>query len=63
MMSQADIAVALKAYHKALLALSLVDRDDPLARLLAEKVVRITQNGVRDPVLISAAAIKELGIR
>ena len=39
-----------------------VDRGDPLAELLAKKIIEIAQTGVREPSDISTLAIKEIGI-
>jgi hypothetical protein len=50
------------AYKAALRSLSLVDRNDPLTKMIADKIIEIGQGGVRDPAVISAQAIKELGV-
>ncbi|WP_164940667.1 hypothetical protein [Bradyrhizobium zhanjiangense] len=51
------------AFHDALRSLSLIDRrDDPLADLVARKVIEIGAIGVRDPAEISKMAIKQLGL-
>jgi hypothetical protein len=42
-------------------SIGLVDRDDPIAEMVAKKIIEIGQTGVRDPAAISARAIKELG--
>jgi len=42
--------------------LSLVDRNDPLTKMIADKIIEIGQGGVRDPAVISAQAIKALGV-
>jgi hypothetical protein len=47
------------AYKAALRSLSLVDRNDPLTKMIADKII---EGGVRDPAVISAQAIKELGV-
>ena len=41
----------------------IVDRGDPLAELLAKKIIEIAQTGVREPSDISTLAIKEIGIQ
>jgi hypothetical protein len=48
------------AYEKTLHAIGLVDRNDPLAEMIAKKIIEIAQTGVRDPAKLSALAIKEL---
>jgi hypothetical protein len=50
------------AYEQALRTIGIVDRDDPLAELLARKIIEIAQTGVREPSDISTLAIKEIGI-
>jgi hypothetical protein len=42
--------------------LRLVDRSDPLTELVARKIIEVAQTGLKDPVKISAQALKELGI-
>ena len=50
------------AYEHTLSALSVQDRNDPLAELIAKKIIEIGQTGLKDPVQISARAIEELGL-
>jgi len=57
-----EITRLTTAYEQALRAIGIVDRDDPLAELLAKKIVQVAQTGVREPADISAQAIKEIGI-
>jgi hypothetical protein len=45
------------AYAKALRALSLVDRHDPITDLVAKKVVEIGLSGVTDPQEIADTVI------
>jgi hypothetical protein len=62
-MGPEEIKRLATAYEKALQALGLVDRNDPIAELVAKKIIEIGQTGVRDPAEISALAVKELGVR
>jgi hypothetical protein len=48
------------AYEQALRSLHLVDRDDPVAEIVARKVIEIAATGVRDPAEISEIAVKQL---
>lgn len=50
------------AYEQTLRALSLVDRNDSLAELIAKKIIEVGQTGLKEPAQISAKAIEELGI-
>jgi hypothetical protein len=51
------------AYEKTLHTIGLVDRNDPLAEMIAKKIIEIAKTGVRDPAKLSALAIKELGVK
>jgi len=48
------------AYEQALQGIGLVDREDPLAEMVAKKVIEIAQTGVRDPKDIAALAVMNL---
>jgi hypothetical protein len=52
-----------EAYERALRVLSVKDRDDPLTEMIAKKIIKVAQTGIKDPAQISALAIKELEIR
>ena len=52
-----------EAYMGALLALHLLDRDDPLAEIVvAKKIIEVSQTGINDPVQICQLAIQALGL-
>jgi len=57
-----EIECLAAAYEQTLRDLALKDRDDPITRLIAEKIIEIGQTGVRDPDQISKLAIKQLGL-
>ncbi|QHO71332.1 hypothetical protein ACH79_00455 [Bradyrhizobium sp. CCBAU 051011] len=57
-----EISRLTTAYEQALRAIGIVDRGDPLAELLAKKIVEVAQTGIREPADISAQAVKEIGI-
>jgi hypothetical protein len=61
-MGPEEISRLTTAYEQALSTIGIVDRDDPLAELLARKIIEIAQTGVREPSDISTLAIKEIGI-
>jgi pyrimidine operon attenuation protein/uracil phosphoribosyltransferase len=61
-MGPEDIRRLTTAYEQALRTLGIVDRGDPLAELVARKIIEIAQTGIREPADISAQAIKEIGI-
>jgi hypothetical protein len=57
-----EIARLTTAYEETLRTIGLVDRNDPITEMIARKIIEIGQRGVRDPVLLSELAIKEMGI-
>jgi hypothetical protein len=61
-MGPEEISRLTNAYEQALRSIGIVDRGDPLAELLARKIIEVAQTGVREPADISAQAIKEIGI-
>jgi hypothetical protein len=56
-----DIERLNKAYAFTLRSLSLVDRDDPLAEIVARKVIEVGAS-VHDPAEIAKTAVKRLGL-
>ena len=48
------------AYEMTLRALSLVDRNDPLTAMIADKIIEIGATGLKDPVEISKRTVKFL---
>jgi hypothetical protein len=57
-----DIEHLVAAYEQTLRALSVKERDDPLAHVIAQKVIDIRQSGIRDPAQITELALKQLGL-
>lgn len=43
-------------------SLCLVDRNDPIAEIVAKKIIEIGATGVRDPAEISRLAVEQLGV-
>ncbi|WP_454620469.1 hypothetical protein [Bradyrhizobium cenepequi] len=62
-MEPKEVSRATEAYEQALRILCVKDRDDPLTDMIAKKIIKIAQTGIKDPTEISALAIKELEIR
>jgi hypothetical protein len=56
-----DIKRLVTAYEHTLWALRLKDRDDPITRLVAEKIIAVGRLGIEDPTEISKLALKGLG--
>ncbi len=50
----------IAAYELTLRALDVVDRNDPLATMIAKKVLEIGETGLKDPAEISKRAVKLL---
>jgi hypothetical protein len=61
-MGPEEISRLSEAYEQALKAISLRDRSDPLTEMIAKRIIEIGQTGLKDPALISARAIEELGL-
>lgn len=58
-----EIKMLTRAFDHALRLLSLVDRrDDPLAEMVARKIIEVGTIDVRDPAEISRIAVKQLGL-
>ena len=55
-----EISRLVLAYEETLRALELSDRSDPITNLVARKIIELGQTGVRDPLQISALAIRAL---
>jgi len=62
-MSPKEASLVIKAYEQALHTLCVKDRDDPLTEMIAKKIIKIAQTGIRDAAQISALAIQELEMR
>jgi hypothetical protein len=58
-----DIARLSSAYEDVLRQLHLTDRTDPVTETVARAVIDVAQRGLKDPKLICAAVIEQLGIR
>ncbi|RZN16133.1 hypothetical protein [Bradyrhizobium sp. Leo121] len=58
-----EVSRVTAAYEQALRILCVKDRDDPLTEMIAQKIIKIAQSGIKDPAQISALAIKELEMR
>ena len=57
-----DVEPLYRAYRDALRSLHLVDRNDPVAEIVAKTVIGIGATGVREPSEISKIAVKRLAI-
>jgi hypothetical protein len=49
------------AFDRALRALHLVDRNDPVCEIVAREIIEIGQSGLLDSEAIAETAVKELG--
>jgi hypothetical protein len=61
-MGPEEVSRMTTAFEKALRTVGIKDRNDPMAEMIAKKIIEIAQTGVRDPAQISALAIKEPGL-
>jgi hypothetical protein len=53
-----EIAVMATAFDRALADLKLVDRNDPIVRMLAKLVIELVRNGERDPEKIRREVVR-----
>jgi hypothetical protein len=56
----AETGHLIAAYELTLRALNLVDRNDPLTAMIADKVIEIGATGLKDPIEISKRTVKFL---
>jgi hypothetical protein len=54
-----DIKVLTEAYEAALRRLGLVDRSDPVTQLVAKRIIKVGQTGLRDPLQICERVVEE----
>jgi hypothetical protein len=57
-----EIKVLTDAYERTLQKLGLVDRNDPVAEIIAKKIIELGQRGVRHAEQLIEMAMKELGV-
>jgi len=57
-----QIEIMTRAYEETLLALELPPGDNPVTRLVAQKIIQLVQAGELDTLRLSSRAIAELGI-
>ena len=50
-----------RAFELAFRSLGLVDRNDPMTELVAEKVIEVHELGVNDPAEIADIAVRRIG--
>ena len=55
-----ETKLLVSAFEGTLDALHLADREDPLALSVAEKVMKIAQQGERDPARVQARVLAEI---
>jgi hypothetical protein len=58
--NQDDIERLAAAYEEALLALHISDRDDPINKVIAQRIIEGARAGVRAPNTLCQMAIKDL---
>ncbi len=54
------IVIMSDALERACEALGLKLRDDVVTRLVAQKIIELTQRGIDDPITLSSTALQEL---
>jgi len=53
-----EVNILVRAFEEALQELRLVDRNDPIANLVAKRLIELAQSGERDPVQLREGAVK-----
>ena len=61
-LSSDEIERLNRALAKVLHSIGLVDRNDPIAEIIAKEIIMIGATGVSDPGEISRIAIERLGL-
>ena len=56
-----EVELLNRAFDLALRSLGLVDRNDPMTELVAEKVIEVHELGVNDPAEIADKAVRRIG--
>ena len=57
---QDDIERLAAAYEEALRALHISDQDDPINKVIAQRIIEGARPGVRDPIALCKMAVKDL---
>jgi len=57
-----QIEILNKAFDRALRALHLVDRGDPICEMVARTVIEVAKNGMLDPDAIAEETVRQLGL-
>ena len=55
-----QVQILVVAFEDALKALGLVDREDAVTKLVAEKIIAVAKTGERDPQRLRDAVLAEL---
>jgi hypothetical protein len=58
-----EIEILTRAFDQALRSLSVVDHNDPLTEMIAQKVTEIGATTIRDPAEIAKMAVKKIGLQ
>jgi hypothetical protein len=56
-----DVAVMCNVFEDLLQTLGLVDREDPVATLVAQKVIELAQTGERDAIRLKQLTLEAFG--
>ncbi len=57
-----DVALMCNVFEDLLQTLGLADREDPVATLVAQKVIELAQTGVRDPIRLKRQTLEAFGL-
>jgi hypothetical protein len=57
-----DNVILVAAFEDTLKTLNLIDREDPITTLVAQKIVEVAKKGERDPERLRVSALTSLGV-
>jgi hypothetical protein len=57
-----EVALMGNVFEDVLETLGLVDREDPVTTLVAQKVIELAHTGVRDPIRLKQLTLEALGL-
>ena len=57
-----EVRLMCNVFEDLLQTLGLADREDPVATLVAQKVIELAQTGVRDPIRLKRLTLEAFGL-
>ena len=57
-----DVALMCNVFEDLLQTLGLADREDPVATLVARRIIELAQTGLRDPIRLKQLTLEAFGL-